>query len=132
MIKGIGHIGYSVSNLEKSLGFYCDILGLEKSSEIEGLDREPQIIHLRLDDGNYIELYYSKRLRSAESENNTGGSHLCLRVDDINEVMNTLKKKGIIKSDAKAKQGLTPEWRCWISDPDGNRIELMQMLHGPK
>ena len=127
MINGIGHIGYNVSNLEQSLDFYCNVLGLKKSFETEGPDQEPRIVHLKLDDGNYIELYHRKSFSSSDFENNTTCAHLCLSVNDIKETMDMLKTKGVIEPGAKPRQGLTPEWRCWISDPDGNRIELMQM-----
>lgn len=128
MITGIAHVGYNVRNIEEALNFYCNILGLEKAFEKEGPDGDPRIIYLKLDDENYIELYYSKKWKG--SENNTGYSHLCLRVDDIYEIADSLKKKGIIKNDAEPRQGLTEYWRFWINDPDGNRIELMQISSG--
>ena len=31
MIKGIGHVAFKVTDMEKSLHFYCDILGGKKA-----------------------------------------------------------------------------------------------------
>ena len=48
MITGIGHLAFSITNLERSLNFYCDILGFRQAFQ---LDREgtpsPWIVYIR-------------------------------------------------------------------------------------
>ena len=42
MIKGIHHIAISASDLERSMHFYCDLLGFEKIWDIDW-DSVPQM-----------------------------------------------------------------------------------------
>ncbi|HEX5795871.1 MAG TPA: VOC family protein, partial [Geminicoccaceae bacterium] len=52
--------------------------------------------------------------------------HFCLGVDDIDVVVDGLTKAGIPLTTEK-KMGADYNFQAWIEDPDGNRIELMQM-----
>ena len=48
--------------------------------------------------------------------------HICLEVDDIRTTVERLRSKGIEVSEPKL--GKDRSWQAWITDPDGNRIEL--------
>ncbi len=126
MIKGIAHVAYTVSNMEKALHFYCDQLGFEKAFEIKDDNGNPWINYIKIGNGQFIELFYGGKIRTSSEQNEAGFSHLCLEVDDIRKVAETLEKKGLTL-DVKPKQGKDFNWQCWIKDPDGNRIELMQI-----
>lgn len=52
--------------------------------------------------------------------------HLCVSVDDIQEAWKRVVDTGAPQDDAP-KQGLDFNWQCWTHDPDGVKIELMQM-----
>ncbi|MGP4038656.1 VOC family protein [Gracilibacillus sp. D59] len=126
MIKGISHTAFTVQNMEESLEFYCDHLGFEKLFELHNEDNEPWIIYLKVCDGQFIELFYGgKKTTNIDSET-IGYNHLCLEVDDITEIADHLKGKGLTL-DVEPKQGLDLNQQCWIKDPDGNRIEFMQL-----
>jgi catechol 2,3-dioxygenase-like lactoylglutathione lyase family enzyme len=49
MIKGIAHVAYTVSDMEKALHFYCNQLGFQKAFEIRDDEGKPWI--------NYIKVY---------------------------------------------------------------------------
>jgi lactoylglutathione lyase len=55
--------------------------------------------------------------------------HICLQVNSIADTVAALTAAGIPLFRA-AKLGLDGNNQCWIKDPDGNRIEFMQMLPG--
>jgi catechol 2,3-dioxygenase-like lactoylglutathione lyase family enzyme len=125
MIKGIAHVAYTVSDMEKALHFYCDQLGFQKAFEIRDDEGKPWINYIKVSKNQFIELFYGGKKRET-SQNEAGFSHLCLEVDDIQKVAEDLKKKNVVL-DVDPKQGKDFNWQCWIRDPDGNRIELMQI-----
>ena len=53
-------------------------------------------------------------------------SPLCLEVEDIQEIANHLRDHNI-PLDVEPVQGKDLNWQCWAKDPDGNRIEFMQL-----
>jgi lactoylglutathione lyase len=127
MIKRLGHAAYTVANMERSLHFYCDILGLKKVFELnEPNTGKPWIVYLKVTDGEFIELFYGGYKKNDWDSSTTGYNHLCLEVSDIQEIAETIKSRGG-SLDKEPKQGIDHNWQCWISDPDGNRIEFMQL-----
>ncbi|MCL5032959.1 MAG: VOC family protein [Thermotogae bacterium] len=125
MIKGIAHVAYTVSDMEKALHFYCDQLGFQKAFEIRDDEGKSWINYIKVSKNQFIELFCGGKKREV-SQNEAGFSHLCLEVDDIQKVAEDLKKKNVVL-DIDPKQGKDFNWQCWIRDPDGNRIELMQI-----
>ncbi|TDF98719.1 VOC family protein [Paenibacillus piri] len=127
MIKGIGHNAYTVKDMEKSLHFYSDVLGFKKLFELKKpATGEPWIVYLKVREGQFIELFYGGEKRVEADSATIGYAHLCLEVDDIHEIANYLKSKGVTL-DVEPKQGLDLNYQCWAKDPDGNRIEFMQL-----
>ena len=123
MIKGIAHTAFDVYDMEKALDFYCNVLGLQKVFEIRDDDNNPWIEYIKVADGQFIELFYNR-----QNEGNKGSySHLCLEVEDINETAERLREKGIV-IDHGPSMGKDGNYQCWAKDPDGNRIEFMQIM----
>ncbi len=58
MIKGIGHLAFTVKEMDASLHFYCDILGFKKLFELNTTDDQPWIVYLKVSDGQFIELFW--------------------------------------------------------------------------
>lgn len=103
---------YYVSDLERAVGFYKDVLGLKLQSKD---------VVARFDvDGVRLELVPTKH---AERYGGTGNARLCLRVDNMNAGRNDLMKLGVISSDP-ADEG--PGLLASIHDPDGNEICLWE------
>ena len=51
---------------------------------------------------------------------------MCLEVPDIERTVRELEALGIPLTRPKIK-AIDGNWQTWIEDPDGHRIELMQM-----
>jgi catechol 2,3-dioxygenase-like lactoylglutathione lyase family enzyme len=126
MIKGIGHTAYTVQDMEKSLRFYCDVLGFKKLFELNRPGGEPWIVYLKVCKGQFIELFYGGNKNVSIDKETIGYSHLCLEVEDIHEIADHIKSNGLTL-DVEPKQGVDLNYQCWVKDPDGNRIEFMQM-----
>lgn len=123
MIQGIGHVAYNTSDMEQALAFYCDILGFEKAFTLKKEDETPWIEYLKLPGGQFLELFYSRPNTNASGSY----SHLCLAVEDIWQIAEHMRKNGV-HLDVEPNQGKDTNWQCWVKDPDGNRIEFMQMM----
>ena len=129
MIKGIGHVAFKVTDMERSMHFYCDILGGKRAFSLEHPQTgEPWIEYVGLADGLFIELFYNgtPRTENNDDEHLTGFLHICVEVDDIFEITDRIKKNGGTMFREPA-QGSDNNWQAWVIDPDGNRIELMKL-----
>ena len=121
-ITGIGHVAYTVQNMDKALEFYCDVLGFTRAFSI-AREGKPWIEYIKVAKGQFLELFYGD---GAFVEGSVSYNHLCLCVDDIFAVEKCLNEHGITL-DVLPKTGNDKNWQCWAKDPDGNRIEFMQL-----
>jgi lactoylglutathione lyase len=128
MITGIGHVAFRVTDLERALDFYCDKLGFREAFR---LDREgepsPWIVYLQIGPGQFVELFPDAREIGPQPGAAAGDNHVCLLVDDMDGTLRELTARGLEISGSPL-QGLDHNWQYWLTDPDGNRIELMQIM----
>jgi catechol 2,3-dioxygenase-like lactoylglutathione lyase family enzyme len=124
-IKSIGHVAIRVKDIGRSLDFYVKKLGF---AEMFRLDRDNKlwIVYLRVTDSQFIELFPDAVGERSPKEDAIGLNHVCLECDDIDLVIKQVTDKGIPLFRPK-KVGADNNTQAWIEDPDGNRIELMQM-----
>jgi len=142
-MKNIRHTGIVISNLEKSLHFYRDLLGLKIQRDmLEGGEFIDNISNLKnvnvrtikmsADDGNLVELLWYKshprKSKGAKEICATGVSHIAFTVENIDYEYKRLKEKGVkfhcspkVSPDGKAKV-------TFCHDPEGNLIELVEEL----
>ena len=121
-ITGIAHAAYNVANMQASLDFYVNKLGMKHAFSIEGNDRKPWIEYLKVADGQFIELFYS----DGGFESKPSYSHLCIQVPDCAKAQEELEAAGV-NIEVPVKQGKDGNFQLWIRDPDGNRLEIMQI-----
>ncbi|MBN1581044.1 MAG: VOC family protein [Anaerolineae bacterium] len=119
MITGLAHACFTVSDLERALGFYRDGLGLKEAFDFVDDAGRRFGVYLHLGGRNFIELFEGQLDERAEKQSY---KHICLEVDDINTTVDALRQAGIEVSEPKL--GKDQSWQAWITDPDGNRIEL--------
>lgn len=124
-VSSIGHVAIRVKDMDRSLDFYVGKLGFK---EMLRLDRDGRlwIVYLRITDDQYLEIFPEGEGHRAPEREAVGYNHMCLAVPDIEQTVRELDAAGIemIRPKIKAIDG---NWQTWIEDPDGHRIELMQM-----
>lgn len=125
MIKGIGHLAFEVKDMDKSMDFYCNALGLKKAFDLRDEKGNPFIQYLKVSENQFIELFYAK-VDKEKANGDRSYSHMCLEVDDIYKTVESIRSKGV-HIDSEPVRGKDLNYQSWIRDPDGNRIELMQM-----
>jgi catechol 2,3-dioxygenase-like lactoylglutathione lyase family enzyme len=149
VIKGVWHFSFTVSDLERSLAFYRDILGLEVvhtqrqanpyTRRLVGYpDADLKVAMLRVPgtdprpSGHFLELveYVSPKGKPVDTATpNPGSAHLALVVDDLWAEYRRLKELGVqfrsepvLIAEGRNRGGYT----IYLTDPDGITIELVQ------
>ena len=128
MITGIGHIAITASNIEASLNFYTRILGLPEAFRMHNDDGSLWMVYLKTGGDDFIELFTSGGEVPDIPRNASGFKHLCLWVDDIEATLRDLKNKGLDVDPDNIRTGRSKCRQYFIADPDGVRIELMQLM----
>lgn len=143
--KRLHHTGYTVSDLDRSVAFYRDLLGCEviATQEKEGgylaaivgyPDAHVRMAHLRVPGGEHVlELfeYLSPAGGHADVEpRNVGASHLCFVVDDLPALYERLRESAVtsfvsppVDIDTGINRG---GFALYLRDPDGITVELFQ------
>lgn len=130
MITGIGHVAFRVTNLDRALDFYCGSLGLGEAFRLEREgEPSPWIVYLQVVPGCFIELFPGAKESVSPPGLSAGYNHFCLAVDDMEATLRQLADRGLPITGAP-ELGLDGNWQYWLADPDGNRIELMQVMSG--
>ena len=143
MIKDVRHVGILVSDMEKSLKFYRDLLGLKVKSLVdeEGEFLNNMLAHenvknkvakLYAKNGNaLVELIDSKSYGNKKDRDffTIGASHFAFTVDNLEKTYDYLVKNGV-KFTAPPQQtsdGFAKVTFC--EDPDGTPIELVEVIN---
>ena len=127
MISGIAHLALTVKDMEKSKDFYCRILGFTKAFELkEPKTGAPWIVYLHLGKRQFVELFYNGTRDNPWDSALRGFNHICFEVEDIQQFAKHVEAEGFTL-DRQPKLGSDSNWQCWLTDPDGIRIEIMQI-----
>lgn len=146
-ILAVDHTGFTVSNLERSLAFWRDVLGFELShrphqtgelaSEIVGVPGAEISIAVLKGYGHKIELL--EYLAPADRQHlrprpcDVGSVHVALVVDDLDAVLKVIADSGweAAGKPQTLKAGPNAGKRVvYVRDPDGTTIEFMQAPSG--
>lgn len=125
-IVGLTHVAIKVADLDRTLDFYVNKLGFAEMLRLHKDDGDVWLVYLRITDDQFLEVFPGAEGDRAPGWNANGMNHLCLAIDDINALVAELEAAGIPLL-LPLKRALDGNWQAWIEDPDGNRIELMQM-----
>ena len=125
-LTGIGHVALKVADLERSLQFYRDTMGFAEMMRLNRDDGSLALVYLRITDTQFLELFPNGEGERAPEPTRTAINHFCLECSSLEGTAGALRLAGI-KLTVEPKLGADNNYQCWIEDPDGNRIEFMQM-----
>jgi lactoylglutathione lyase len=128
-ITSLGHVAIRVSDVNRTLAFYTGKLGLQEMLRLHRDDGRLWLLYLRITDEQYLEVFPDAVGEQAPAPESNGLNHICLTVADLDDVVRQLGARGIPLS-RPLKLGPDGNRQAWIEDPDGNRIELMEMAAG--
>ena len=120
------HTMLRVGNLEKSIQFYTDILGMKLLRQKEYPEGKFTLAFLAYgpeSENTAIELTYNWDTESYDT--GTGFGHLAIEVDDVYAATDEIRQGGgkIIRDAGPMNAGTTII--AFVSDPDGYEIELL-------
>src|SRR4051812_25015324 len=147
-MKGLHHVGITVKDLEASIRFYHDVLGLgfvnEPSPWFDGAELGGAVgvpgaalrqVSLKVGDTTLELLEYRNPPTETERpllSNNIGASHVAFPVDDIHATKAELEAKGIVFYSGVnvVDEGVLAGWRwVYFEDPDGYPLELVEVAY---
>jgi len=123
MVKKLLHTRYRVTDLEKTVAFYKDVLGL-KETRRHTSGRGSQLVFLRAPESNE-EIELCKFDQSGPVVVGPDLTHLAFEVDDLEEFAREAAAKGYPLSDGphRTEGGSVI---AFIDAPEGYEIELIQ------
>jgi catechol 2,3-dioxygenase-like lactoylglutathione lyase family enzyme len=146
----IHHLGLTVADIERSVRFYRDVLGLtlvrRRSTDAEYIARQTgysgarlEIASFRVRPGSGLSLelvqYVSHPGPAGEpGTNRAGAAHVCLQVDDIRAAYEALRQRGACFKTPPVEITSGPNQGglgVYLLDPDGFTIELFQPPRDP-
>ena len=148
-MDGVFHTGVTVADLDRSLPFYRDVLGLEliigptppssgeEFSEALGVPNASlRLAVLKVGDGSLELLQYfspASPVDCPQPPNAFGAMHVAFRVKDIEAEVRRLKAHGVVFNGPvqAIDDGPLAGWRwVYFKDPDGISLELIQTVGG--
>ena len=143
----VGHIGVCVSDMERALAFYCDLLGFRPLTEVVVADalsakllRLPDVDQRTVfveRDGVRLAIFSFKRPAAqgagkVRAMNETGMVALMLRVDDLDATLERMRAARVhVLDETRIEHPAYGSKLVFVTDPDGMLIELIEIPGDP-
>lgn len=119
------HLGLRVADLERSLAFY-EAVGFEVVGSVTGTSLG-DLTMLKLPDDPFVAIELVSRSSASASSGGDSLSHFVIKVESMDAVLADLAAASIHPDEPPVSPDGSNDFRtAWITDPDGNRIELVQ------
>ena len=141
MIKSLEHVGLSVKDMDRSLEFYRDFLGMEVVMELDASDEKLgrvigvpgakcRIVHLKLENSmlelfNYYEPTGENKAKDIQQFDH-GLTHIGFAVDNFHEFVEQLRERGT-EFLGEPVEFRPDVWVVYFRGPDGEVCELRQV-----
>jgi len=116
--------------MNRSIDFYTKLMGLKLMNRREIPQNNAEIAFLQDQEGKGAKLeltFYHKQKKFIQAEyEDRLFDHLALEVEDMNKMIDNLRKEGITVTDEPFRLGATGPVIAFIEDPDGTLIELIE------
>ena len=122
-LTGFDHIVLCVRDLQATIGFYRDLLGMEPREERPG----KWSLHFG---ANKVSLQDAVANPAIASDTIPGTENFCVLTDEpVPHVANTLRQRGVEITAEGERDGATGRiLSIYFRDPDGNRIEAVTFV----
>lgn len=155
-IKAISHLGFNCKNLDRSIEFYCKIMGCQKQFVLtyrdlantlrdqmnEQGDKVPGYVsffekqgdrvwnaYLKWTEGCFIELFdqVGAIFKNVPGNHQLNYTHFSLEVENIRDFRQAIVERGGAEFiESDIRIGADHTLQMWMHDPEGNRFELME------
>lgn len=133
MIRQLAHLNFVTDDLPAIIDFYVEKLGMEVKFTLNNDEGAPFGYYFGCGNSTFLEFFdqalavkqWGGQVQSLVS--GTRYKHFCLEVVGLDEYRQKLLEKGVAVTEITL--GMDNSRQAWITDPDGNAIELME--YGP-
>ena len=133
-IKRIDHIAILVDDLDKTVSFWRDALGIELHSVVDVPQEKSQVAFLPVG-GSEVELVKpttsDSGLAKYLEKRGPGMHHICLEVDDIEGMLAQLKEKGVQLINETPMAGIGGRKYAFIHPKAANGV-MVELYELPK
>ena len=123
---GLSHVAIRTRDILESVRYYTEVLGLQEAFRMHGEDGRLATVYLYLAPGQYLELFAGGSREGISGPDVIGPCHLCLMTENIEASYAAVRQAGG-PLDTEIKRGKSRCLMFWTHDPDGTRIEMMEM-----
>ena len=133
MIRQLAHLNFVTNDLSRVIDFYVNKLGMQVKFTLNNKQGQPFGYYFGCGNTTFLEFFDQKMASEvwggevSELTSGTRYKHFCLEVTGLDEFCAELKSKGAEVS--AISMGMDNSRQVWVTDPDGNQIELME--YGP-
>ena len=117
------HTCYRIGDIDRSVAFY-QALGFEEVGRMPIRDEAINVFMGLPGDGPRLELTYNFGVDSYEL--GTGYNHIAVSAADLDATLDRLREQGIEAEKPPYKVSENGPRLCFVRDPDGYRIELIE------
>ncbi len=134
MIRQLAHLNFITNDLSRIIDFYVNKLGMKIKFIMKNREGVPFGYYFDCGNVTFVE-FFDQALAAKEWGGDVGEltlgrryKHFCLEIVGLDAYMETLRSKGIDVE--RISTGIDHSRQAWITDPDGNAIELHE--YGPE
>jgi lactoylglutathione lyase len=117
------HTCYRITDVDRSVAFY-ETLGFEERRRMSLPDGATNVFMGMPDDGDRLELTFNPGVDSYEL--GTGYGHIAITASDLDATLDQLAEQGIEPERPPYRVSEGGSRLCFVRDPDGYRIELIE------
>ena len=121
-----GHVAFRVADLEASIRWYGAAFGAREAFRARHPDGSTQLVYLEFAPGQFVELFPNGKNPIQTPPDPIGYGHTCLLVESLDGALAHLATLGV-GPDVPPRTGRAGQRLAFVSDPDGNRVELMEI-----
>jgi len=123
VITDLGHPAFAASDVDETLHFYAT-LGIEEAFRLHDDEGSLLLVYLHISGDRFIEVFPGGP--PPDPDRVQSFRHICLLTGDVHAVVEHLRENGA-PIDSEPIVALDGNWQAWTHDPDGNKLELMQL-----
>ena len=132
MIKRLAHLCFKSDQIDRMIRFYRDVLGLQLKFTMTGTDGVDFGYYFACGECSFLELFdqrgavrqWGGEVVKLKSSPDSQYQHFCLEIEGLETLRENLLGRGVAVTAIAV--GMDGSKQCWIKDPDGNSIELME------
>jgi catechol 2,3-dioxygenase-like lactoylglutathione lyase family enzyme len=120
-VTGLAHAAFFVSDMNKAVAFYTEFLGFATPYSLP-MPSGGELVWIKINERQSIELFPPSAAAGTDRL-----SHIAFETEDADAMRLYLKSKGIAVPET-TPVGKSGNKNFTISDPDGNRVEIVEYL----